>query len=311
MLKCLVAGVAYILALIGMGKDNHRSSQDSGSLHTGYFSPDDVIWRTGREWAVMLGGARALLMQAAHPLVADGISEHSGSESGPWGCLDQTMKAVWAVAFGSRRDAETEGAKVRDVHKRVRGTLKEQLGPFPPGTEYSAEDPELLMWVHATLVDTTLTVFPLYVRDLSLDEQQRYYGEMKVMAKIFGVPYSCQPKDIDDFARYMTGMLASEKICVTEPARKIAKDVLSPKLPWGLPVRAGPAWLGVRVITAGMLPGRLREEYGLSWDPVRAGLVHASSSWVKHMLMPYLPDFIRANSAARSAERELLQPVAS
>lgn len=280
-----------------------RDPDRPGMSDSGYFSPDDVIWRTGREWAMMLGGARALLMQAAHPLAVAGITEHSDYEDDPWGRLDQTLKAVWAVAFGSKHEADVAGAKVRATHRRVKGALKEQLGPYPPGTAYSAEDPELLMWVHATLVDTTLTVFPLYVRDLSVDEQQRYYREMKVLAKIFGVPYSCQPKDIDGFAQYMTDMLASEKICVTEPARKIAKNVLNPKLPWGLPVRAGPAWLGIRVITSGMLPGRLREEYGLSWDPIRAGLVHASSSWVKHMLMPYLPDFIRANNAARSAER--------
>ena len=252
----------------------------------------------------MLGGARALLMQVAHPLVAVGVTEHTDYENDPWGHLDQTMRAIWAVAFGSTQDAEEAGAEVREVHSRVKGTINERLGTYPPGTPYSAEDPELLMWVHATLVDTTLTMFPIYIRELSVDEQQHYYLEMKVMAKMFGVPYSCQPKDIDDFAQYMIDQLESDRIRVTEPAKIIAKNVLNPKLPWGLPLRAGPGWFAVRMITASMMPRRLRREYGLRWDPVRAGVMHASSSWMKHFLLPILPEFIRVNTAARSAEQE-------
>lgn len=270
----------------------------------GYFSPDDMIWRIGREWAMMLGGARALLMQAAHPLAVAGITEHSDYEENPWARLDRTMRAVWAIAFGSKREAERTGARVREVHSRVKGKLKKRLGPYPAGTEYSAEDPKLLMWVHATLVDTTLVVFPKYVRKLSEDEQQRYYSEAKLMAKLFGLPYSHQPRDLDDFKEYMKERLDSEEICVTEPALDVAKNVLNPMLPWGPSLRAGPAWAGVRMITAGLMPPKLRKQYGLSWDPVRAGILLASSAWVKHMLLPLLPDFVRASAMARDAEQE-------
>ncbi len=252
---------------------------------------------------MMLGGARALLMQAAHPLVAVAITEHSDRMNDPWGRLDHTMKAIWAVAFGDKKEAEEAGAAVRDMHREVKGTTDRQLGPYPAGTVYSGEDPELLMWVHATLVDTTLTMFPLYVSELSIDDQERYYREMKIVAKVFGVPYSCQPRDIDDFAQYMIDNLASEKITVTEPAMDIAKRVLNPELPWGLTLRAGPAWFGVRTATAAMLPSRLRDEYGLDWDPIRAGFVHISAASIKSFLLPVLPDFIRINGAARYAER--------
>ena len=256
----------------------------------------------------MLGGARALLMQAAHPLVAIGIEEHSDEMSDPWGRLDYTMKSIWAVAFGDKKEAEEVGAAVRNIHRQVAGTTTSALGPFPAGTEYSGDDPELLMWVHATIVDTTLTMFPLYISELSIDEQQRYYREMKIVAKMFGVPYSCQPKDIDDFAQYMIDTLASKEITVTKPARDISEKVLNPKLPWGLPLRAGPAWFGVRTATAAMLPICLRDEYGMNWDPVRAGLMHVSSFWIKSFLLPTLPDFIRVNNAARVAERDRLEP---
>lgn len=268
----------------------------------GYFSPDDVVWRTGREWIMMLGGARALLMQAAHPLAVAGVTEHSDYEENPWARLDRTMNAVWAVAFGTRAEANRVGAHVRQIHKTVNGRLKERLGPYRKGTPYSAEDPELLMWVHATLVDTTLAVFPRYVGRLSEDDEQRYYTEMKTMAKVFGLPLNRQPKDLDAFRDYMRERLASKEICVTRPARQIAANVLNPKLPWGLPLRAGPAWEAVRWITADLMPPKLRKQYGLRWDPARAALVTGSSLFVRRLFLPVLPDFVRAVGAARAAE---------
>lgn len=280
-----------------------KSAAKMRRVSRGYFSPEDVVWQTGREWTMMLGGARALLMQAAHPLAVAGVIEHSDYEKNPWARLDSTMKAVWTVAFGTRAEADAVGRHVKQIHKTVNGVIKEKLGPYPKGTPYSAEDPELLLWVHATLVDTTLAVFPRYVRSLSEDEMERYYREMKTMAKIFGLPLSRQPKDLDAFRSYMEEQLTSDHICVTEPARDIASNVLNPRLPWGLPLRMGPAWEVVRLITAGLMPAKLRKQYGLSWDPARATVMSGSAFLARRFVLPVLPDFIRANGAARAAER--------
>lgn len=272
----------------------------------GYFTPDDMIWEVGREWALMLGGARALLMQAAHPLAVAGVHEHSNYEEDPWSRLDRTVTAVLSIVYGSREEAEETGQKVRDIHKTVNGVTKRDLGPYPKGTRYSAEDPELLMWVHATLVDTDLVVYQRFVRELSDDEQQRFYSNMKTMAKLFGVPYSYQPKDIDAFRAYMQEQLESEKICVTPPAIEIAKNVLNPRLPFGVPLRAGPLWEGVRIITAGMMPSKLRKQYGLRWDIARAAVAESNRIWIKNVILPAMPEVLRTVSAARRAEQALL-----
>src|SRR4051812_33210700 len=94
--------------------------------HDGYFAPSDQIWKVARELALMLGGGRALLLQVAHPLVAAGVAEHSGYREDPWKRLEGTMRAVWAVVFGRRAEADRAAARVRAMHKTVSGVLTEQ-----------------------------------------------------------------------------------------------------------------------------------------------------------------------------------------
>jgi uncharacterized protein (DUF2236 family) len=261
----------------------------SGSPESGYFAPDDVAWRVGRELALLLGGGRALLLQVAHPLVAAGVAEHSGFREDPWKRLEGTMNAVWAVVFGSRAQADRAAARVRAMHGKVNGTLAAPMGPFPAGTRYSALDPELLLWVHATLVDSALLVHSQWVGKLSEADERSYYEEMKTCAELFGTPADVIPPTLEEFRAYMDERLASEEIYVTETAREIAHTVLHPPLP--LPLR--PAMEVVKVVTASLMPPRLRREYGLAWDPVRATALRASREWVRRIAMPVLPERLR------------------
>lgn len=259
-----------------------------------------MIWRLSRERSLLLGGGRALLMQVAHPLVAAGVSAHSDYRENPWRRLEGTMSSVWTAVFGTREEADRVGARVQSMHKRVHGRTPRRLGPFPAGTAYSASDPELLMWVHATLVETTLTVYESWVRPLTDRERTSYYEEMKVLAEIFGTPSSVIPATLDDFRAYMRERLESEEICATATARDIAGSVLNPPLP--MPLR--PAWRVVGLVTAGLLPPKLRRQYGFGWDPPRRLAFAASREWVRRVAMPLLPDMIRAVPAARGAEHE-------
>jgi uncharacterized protein (DUF2236 family) len=257
----------------------------------GYFPPDGMAWRIGRELALLLGGGRALLLQVAHPSVAAGVSQHSDFRENPWKRLEGTMNAVWAVVFGSRAQADRAAARVRAMHSRVQGHTG-------AGTPYSALDPELLMWVHATLVDTALLVYGQWVRPLGPEEQAGYYEEMKTAARLFGTPDDIMPATFDDFRAYMVEMLDSPEICANDTAREIAASVMHP--PLALPLR--PAMEVANLITAGLMPPRLRREYGLSWDPVRAALVAASRETTRRVLMPLLPARIRTVPAGyRSA----------
>ena len=127
--------------------------------HDGYFDPEGMAWRIGRESALLLGGGRALLLQVAHPLVAAGVAAHSDYRNNPWRRLEQTMRTVWTIVYGTRAEADAVAARIRAGHSRVRGEIKRDMGPFRSGTRYSALDPQLLLWVHATLVDTALLVY--------------------------------------------------------------------------------------------------------------------------------------------------------
>src|SRR3954453_9859720 len=129
----------------------------------GYFADDSMIRRVNRERAVALSGPRALLMQAAHPLAVSGLLAHSNALDDPYERLARTAEVMSTIGFGPRAEADRITKHVRAMHRNVRGRIKEPTGSFPAGTEYSAADPDLLMWVLFTLVDSGLVVYQLYV----------------------------------------------------------------------------------------------------------------------------------------------------
>jgi uncharacterized protein (DUF2236 family) len=276
-----------------------RIAQRNTADAAGLFGPDSAIRRVSREAVLMLGGGRALLMQAAHPLAAAGIAAHSGYRENPWRRLERTMTAVWTVVYGTRAEAEAVGRRVRTMHERVHGRIAEPMGPYPVGTRYDATDPELLMWVHATLVDTAILIYERYVGPLGESGRDAYYADMKLLAQVFGTPVEAIPEDHAAFGAYMSERLGSEEICITGTAREIAATVLGPPVPLAL----RPAVELLNQVTVGLLPSRLRQEYGFSWDPARGVLLRASAEPVRRLLLPLAPAALRAIPPAREAER--------
>ncbi len=276
-------------------------STRSGNGAGGYFDPDGMAWRVGREQALLLGGGRALLLQVAHPLVAAGVAQHSDYQVNPWRRLERTMSTVWTIVYGSRAQADHAAARVRALHERVQGRTSKAAGPFPAGTPYAAADPELLLWVHATLVDTALLVYTSWVRPLDDLEQRAYYEEMKVLAVLLGTPPEIIPPTLEDFRVYMRERLASDEIAVTDAAREVARLVLRPPLPLAL----RPAADALGLVTVGLMPERLRQQYGFGWGRGRSALVAGSRHYVRRLVLPLVPDLARAVGVARRAEGRL------
>ena len=269
----------------------------------GGFTPQSPIWRISREWALMLGGGRALLLQAAHPLALAGVMEHSDYERDVWGRLRSTMTYVWGVVYGTEDEADRLGRRVRAIHKTVNGTLPRDMGPFPAGTPYSAEDPELLLWVHSTLVDTALLMYRTYVGPLSAEDAEGFWQDHRRLIEFIGVPAREIPASYDDFRAYWRTMIDSDVICVTPEAMELARvTVMRPPLP----VVLRPAWEAVNFISAGFLPAKLREGYGFTWTPAHRALLAGSAQYVRRAVVPLLPDLARALPAARRAERVAL-----
>ncbi len=260
-----------------------RSHAERVAARDGYFAPESVIRRLGNSpLTPLLGGGSAVLLQAAHPLVAVGVTEHSDYERDLWSRLLGTLRALYLITYGTKEEADRAGAIVQTVHARVNGETTSALGAFPAGTHYSAADPDLMLWVHATLVYSSLGIYHRYVHRLTAVEQESYYREMALVARIFGTPADVIPATLADFADYLRGRLASPEIQVTEPARRVADVILRAPLP--LPLRLlAPAH---RLSTAALLPERLRREYGLAWTPGRAAALRGAAHSIKLAAYP-------------------------
>ncbi len=240
-----------------------RTHRERISSRDGYFAPESVIRRVGDTPIVpLLGGGTAVLLQVAHPLVAAGVVEHSDYQSDLWRRLLRTLRALYLIVYGTKEEAEDAAAVVRAVHAHVHGVTREPLGRFPAGTPYSASTPELMLWVHATLVQASLAAYERFVRQLSPEEEERYYQEMAFVARLFGTPDSVIPGSLNEFREYVACQLEGTDICVTDPARAVASVILRAPMPAPLRLLA-PAH---RLSTAGLLPPRLRNEYGLRWS---------------------------------------------
>jgi len=258
---------------------------------SGLFGPATVTWTVNRELVLLAGGGRALLLQVAHPLVAAGVEQHSDYRRDPWGRLYRTLDLTTKIAFGDEETARRAAARVWGTHGRVHGTADN-------GTPYDAREPALLTWVWATLVDTALLVYQRAVRPLAADELARYHAEQVRFAEAFGVPAGAAPATPEAFREYWERMIA-EELCVTDAARAVARSTVSPP---GLPLPARVPFRLLGVVTAGLLPPTVREDYGFDWG-TRRGRAMGASARVVRTLLPLVPKPAREFPAARRASR--------
>src|SRR5262245_35630192 len=214
------------------------------------YSEGSITRRINRENVLLLGGGRALLMQLAHPKVAAGVDEHSDFRRRPLYRLRRTIRLTMAIVFGDRETALAAARVVNQAHGHVRGK------------NYRALDPDLLLWVHATLVDSALVTYETFVRPLSASERDEFYQESKLLGELLGIPDGTFPARYGDFQRYVDGMIAGGEVRVGPVARELGALVLRPRLR----LLPGPAMVPFEVVTAGLLPPVLREQYGLRWS---------------------------------------------
>lgn len=217
--------------------------------------PDTVSWRINHEPVVFLGGGRALLLQVAHPLVAAGVEQHSSYRENPWGRLHRTLETTLKIAFADSETSEAAATRLIRRHDYVKGVSED-------GEHYDAQDPDLLVWVWATLVDTSLLMYGRCFGPLSESERDRFYEEEKLFAYACGVPRGHEPDTWPDFSRYWERMLA-EELRVTDAARAVADSIVNPSVPRAL----RPLFAPNTLVTAGLLPPRLRGKYGFEWGP--------------------------------------------
>lgn len=274
---------------------------DTQRTEHGLYGPDSEGWALNRESILLLGaGPRALLLQIAHPAVAAGVDEHSNFRADPWRRLAATLKSYLTIVYGSTPVARAE---IRRLHALHAGVV---------GTGYSARDPELSLWVHATLVESTLVANDRWIAPLGAERRERAYQETRPIGRAFGVPEALLPRDLAAFDAYVAAMLAPDGAVRVGPlARDLASVILHPPLAPLLPA-AGP--LLARIPPAlyswvlwpsiGLLPPTVREGYGLSWGArertVAAWLVAGWRAW-----RPLIPPAWRQMPKAQAADARI------
>lgn len=227
-----------------------------------------ITQRISGERVVLLGWTRAILMQLAHPLIAAGVIEHSSFRGGALAAasrLHHTVGAMLSLVFGDAERRATAVSRIRAIHRTVNGQLRVDAGPFPAGTPYSAEDPALLLWVHATLLDSTADIYQRVVAPLSREQLDELCVESApLLEELGGVP-SATPRSWPALQSYMDGIYRAGVLAVTADARELGFAVLSPRAA-GVPV---PLSGVLRLLATGILPHALRQAYGFQWDSRR------------------------------------------
>jgi uncharacterized protein (DUF2236 family) len=287
----------------------------TGTVHepdAGLYGPASEAWRLNREAMLLLGaGPRALLLQIAHPSVAAGVDEHSDFRVDPWRRLAATLRSFLTIVYGTTGAARGEIRRLNAFHRGI------------TGAGYSARDPELSLWVHATLIDSTIVTNDAWLEPMSRDRRAAFYAEMRPVGRALGVPEAALPADLDSFETYVADMLGpGGPVKVSAVARELAHVVLRPPLeplaawmPFGRAVRpllarvppvmhAWTLWPAI-----GLLPATVREEYGLAWG-TRERLVSRwlLASW--RAWRPLLPESFRQIPKARAADRRVADPPA-
>lgn len=248
----------------------------------GYFGPDSVSWQVHREITVLFGGARAVLMQAAHPLVIAGARETGFYEHNPWKRLQRTLILTYAITFGTKAEAHAAADRINEVHARINGIDE------VTGKSYDALDPELLLWVHACLVDSALLFEQLTVGGLGDAGRQRFHEEQMLAAELVKIPREIIPPTVPALRAYMAEVIDRGELLVTDSARKVADLFSDP------PAEAEwrPVLKGVSRLAFATLPLALREQFGIRVGPAKEAAMRATFVATR-LARPLLPPKVR------------------
>lgn len=291
----------------------------------GLYGPGSEAWRLNREAALLLGaGPRALLLQVAHPLVAEGVAQHSDFRTDPWGRLAGTLRSYLRIVYGTRPAALAEIARLNRLHRSVVGPVADPDAATRHGASYAARDPALGLWVHATLVDSTLVVVDRWAGPLAPATRARFYAETLAVGRLFGVGEDLLPPDIEAFDAYVARQLGADgPVHPTTTAREIAASILHPPLDGAVrgPFAAllGPAAAPARAVlhavpqplvdtlmvpAVGLLPTTTRAEYGLPWGTRERALdAWLTTAW--RWWIPLLPARLRWFPQALAADARM------
>lgn len=253
----------------------------------GIYGPDSMMWKVGRESISFLGAGRAVLLQLAHPWIANAIDQHSATRNDPLGRGRRTFINVFSMVFGNTRQVREVAENVHRIHSYIKGSVAEDSGAFAEGSYYQANAVEAMLWVHGTLWDTQVRMYEQVFPALTAAEKEQYYQETKVFAHLFGIPDEAIPADWNAFQIYMQSMYDSPEITVRRKGREMGDMIFN----FGGPLKPALKWL--QIMTSFMMPERLRTEFGLPEDNTSNRRIYSYGLKMVKLVYPRIPGKLR------------------
>jgi len=261
----------------------------------GYFGPDSMMWKVNKEITVLFGGARALLMHAAHPLIAAGARQTSFYQRDPWKRLIRTLSLQNSVTFGTKEEADESAKRINKLHEVIKGT-DEVSGGF-----YDALDHEQLLWVHACLQISSIYFYEKTVKKLTTDEKNQYHKENTLAAEMVLIDSKKMPTTHEGLKQWVINKSKEKNFLMLTD---VAKDVYKIIGGGPVPTHIKPIWPFIAFTAFNTLPKEFKEIYNINETKFKTALVTLNLAMLKYT-RPLLPPFFRLIAPARWAKQRI------
>ena len=261
----------------------------------GYFGPDSMMWKVNKEITVLFGGARALLMHAAHPLIAAGARQTSFYQRDPWKRLIRTLSLQNSVTFGTKQEADESAHRINKLHEVIKGE-DEITGGF-----YDALDHEQLLWVHACLQISSIYFYEKTVKKLTDYEKNQYHLENMKSADLVLVDIEKMPKTHDGLKEWVIKKSREKDYLLYTDVAKDVQDIIAGG---PVPKHIKPIWPFIAFTAFNTLPKEFKNLYGIKDTKLKKIILEFNLKFLKYS-RPFLPPFFRLIAPARWAKQRI------
>ena len=264
-------------------------------IRNGYFGPNSMMWKVNKEITVLFGGARALLMHAAHPLIAAGARQTSFYQRDPWKRLIRTLSLQNSVTFGNKQEADESANRINKLHEVIKD--EDEV----TGEIYDALDQEQLLWVHACLQISSIYFYELTVRKLSQEEKNQYHDENSIAAELVLIKKEKIPKTHEDLKEWVITHSKKEGFLRYTDVAHDVKDIIKGG---PVPMHIKPIWPFIAFTAFNTLPKEFKELYGIKDSNLKNTVLGFNLALLK-FTRPLLPPFFRLIAPARWAQQRI------
>ena len=261
----------------------------------GYFGPNSMMWKVNKEITVLFGGARALLMHAAHPLIAAGARQTSFYQRDPWKRLIRTLSLQNSVTFGTKEEADDSAHRINKLHEVIKGT--DEI----TGDVYDALDHEQLLWVHACLQISSIYFYEKTVKKLTQEEKDQYHRENMLAADLVLINIKDMPQTHEELKQWVIKKSQTKDYLIVTDVAKDVQDIIAGG---PVPTHIKPIWPFIAFTAFNTLPKEFKELYGVSESKVKDLILSFNLNFLKYT-RPFLPPFFRLIPPARWARQRI------